>query len=88
MQQMANHIDESKSCYLVSSVLTMGPNSFVQGTNYERALTNGYPHRTPQRTTMLLVVLITRKQQRGSSEAGSIRSGSQQVPYFGYMENV
>src|SRR5580698_5199942 len=77
-----------KVCHLISTVLTMDPYSSFQGTNCERALITGSPHRTPQRTTTLLVVLITRKRQRGFSKAGSIRSGSQQVHCFGSMENV
>src|SRR5712672_3581186 len=77
-----------KVCNLISSVLTLEPYTFFQGTNCGRALTIGSPHRTDQRTTTLLVVLITRKRQRGSSKAGSIRSGSQQARCFGSMENV
>src|SRR6266852_1463893 len=77
-----------KVCHLISSVLTMEPYSTFQGTNCGRGLTNGFPHRTPQRTTTSLVVLITRKRQRGSSKAGSTRSGSQQARCFGSMENV
>jgi hypothetical protein len=77
-----------KVCHQISSVLTMEPYTFFQGTNCGSVLTIGSPHRTPQQTTTSLVVLITRKRRRGFSRAGSIRNGSQQAPCFGSMENV
>ena len=49
---------------------------------------NGSPHRTPPRTTTLRVILITRKQQHGFLKVEHIRSGSQQVHFFGSMESV
>src|SRR6267154_2329498 len=79
---------KSDVCYLISPVLTMLSYSSFQGTNYGKPLTNGSLHRTPRRTTILHVVLITRKLQRGSFRAGSIRSGRQLARSFGSMENV
>jgi len=59
-----------------------------QGNNYERAFTDGSPHRTRQRTITSHLVLITRKQQSGSSKAEYTRNGSQQVLFSGSTENV
>jgi hypothetical protein len=70
------------------SVLTMVSYPSLQGTNYGRAFTNGFPHRTPQRTTTSHVVLDTRKRQPGFLKAASFRIGSQQDRFFGFTENV
>jgi hypothetical protein len=59
-----------------------------QGNNYERAFTNGFPHRTHQKTITLHVVLITRRQQTGFSKAKYTRNGSQQIHFSGSTENV
>ena len=66
----------------------MDPYAFFQGTNRERPSANGYPHRIPQRTTTSRVVLITRKLRPGFFKAVSFRSGSRQVHFFGFTENV
>src|SRR6267154_463073 len=75
VKEIASDVDEIRR-------LSFNPTSadnvvllILQGTNYRKALTNGSPHQTPQRTTISHVVLITRKLPRGSFKAGSIRSG-------------
>src|SRR5258708_1962265 len=59
-----------------------------QRTNCEKAFINGSPHRIPQQTITSHVVLITRKQHLGFLKAASFRSGSQQLHFFGFTENV
>ena len=88
VKEIASDVDEIRR-------LSFNPTSadnvvllILQGTNYRKALTNGSPHQTPQRTTISHVVLITRKLPRGSFKAGSIRSGRQLARFSGSMENV
>jgi hypothetical protein len=76
-RQMVNDVDEMKrllSHNLISADYEPYPS--FQGANCVRAFTNGSPHRTPRRITILHVALITRKQQPGFSKAASFRSGS------------
>ena len=88
VKEIASDVDEIRR-------LSFNPTSadnvvllILQGTNYGKALTNGSPHQTPQRTTISHVVLITRKLPRGSFKAGSIRSGRPLARFSGSMENV
>jgi hypothetical protein len=59
-----------------------------QGTNCEKAFTNGSPHQILQPTITSHVVLITRRLRLGFFKAASFRSGNQQVHCFGFTENV
>ena len=90
VKEMAGGVDEIRrlSFNLTTVVLTTLSYSSFQGTNYAIALTNGSPHRTPRRTTISHVILITRKLQHGFFRAGSIRSGRKLAPFSGSMENV
>ena len=85
VQQMADDVKRLSSPNLIRAV---GPYPFFKGTSYGRVFIDGFPHRTPQRTTTSHVVHITRKQQLGSFNAASFRSGSQPDLFFGSTENV
>jgi len=66
----------------------MEPYESFQKTDCGRASTNGSPHRIHQLTITLLVVLITRKLQRGSSKVPFTRDGNPKVRSFGFMGSV
>jgi hypothetical protein len=87
-QQTAIDIDHVKR--LSSNLIdtdTM-PYALLQGSNCEKAFTNGSPHRIPQQIITSHVIPITRKQRRGFFKAASFRNGSQQDHFFGFTENV
>jgi len=90
MQRTANDVDQIKRS---SSPNLTGIDRTIlripfRGDNYERASTNGSLLQTHRRIITSHVVLITRKQQTGSSKAEYTRNGSQQVRFSGSMENV
>jgi hypothetical protein len=87
-QQIAIDIDHVKC--LSSNLIdadTM-PYASLQGSNCEKAFTNGSPRRIPQQIITSHVIPIARKTHLGFSKAASFRSGSQQDHFFGFMENV
>ena len=87
-QQAAVEIDHVKRLlFNLISAVTM-PYASLQGSNCEKAFTNGSPHRIPQQIITSHVIPITRKPRLGFSRAASFRSGSQQDHFFGSMENV
>ena len=89
VQRTANNVDEVKrmsSPDFINADYETSPN--FQGTKCGKAFTNGSPHQIPRQTTILHVVLITRKKHLGFFKAVSIRTGNQQDPFFGYTENV
>jgi len=83
---IAGDVDEIRR--LSSNLTGADLYSSFQGTNYGKALTNGSLHRTPRRTTISHVALITRKLQRGFFKVESIRSGRQLARFFGSTENL
>ena len=87
-QQTAIDIDHVKR--LSSNLIdadTM-PYASLQGSNCEKAFTNGSPHRIPQQIITSHVIPTARQSHLGFSKAASFRSGSQQDHFFGFMENV
>ena len=76
------------TCPITSIV---GTEASPQGIGYERALDGGFPPQkgqTPRRITTSHARPITREQPRGSFEARFLKTGCQEVPLHGFMENV
>jgi hypothetical protein len=62
-----------------------------QGIGYAWALDNGFlpqMDQTPRRITTSHAKPITRERPRGSLKAASLKTGCQEVPLPGFMENV
>ena len=76
------------TCPITSIV---GTEASPQGIGYERALDGGFPPQkgqTPRRITTSHARPITREQPRGSFEARFLKTGCQEVPLHGFMEDV
>ena len=62
-----------------------------QGVRYERTLVNGSlleTDQTPRQITTVRARPITRERSRGSLEATFFKTGCQEVPLHGFMEDV
>ena len=68
----------------------MQAQALSQGANCDRIFVDGSRHQIRLRTITLRVMLITKEQRHGSSEAVFTRIGNQQVPNrsSGSMESV
>ena len=88
-QQTANDVDQVKSSSSLSIINAIcAALASLQGINYGRTFTNGYPHQIRLRTITSHVVLITKEQRLGSSKGAYSRNGCPRVHFFGFMVNV
>jgi hypothetical protein len=88
-QQTANDVDLVKRLSFPSLIsVNSRPSPTFQGTNCERAFTNGSPRQTHPRIITSHAVLIIREQQAGFFREASSKNGCHLNRFFGSMENV
>jgi len=88
-QQTSSDVDQVKSSSsptIINAICAALPS--LQGINYGRTFTNGYPHQIRLRTITSHVVLITKEKRLGSSKGAYSRNGCPRVRFFGFMVNV